>query len=51
MNYLTNVLGLDGGTAALLIRAERLQEKGQLRQALKYYEVVLLACPDAPKRL
>jgi hypothetical protein len=39
INYLNNVLGLDRGTAALLVRAERLQEKGQLRQALKYYEV------------
>jgi hypothetical protein len=46
---LTNVLGLDGGTAALLVRAERLQEKGQLRQALKYYEVVLSACPECPE--
>jgi hypothetical protein len=46
---LTNVLGLDEGTAALLVRAERLQEKGQLRQALKYYEVVLLACPECPE--
>jgi hypothetical protein len=49
MNYWTNVLGLDRGTAALLIRAERLQEKGQLRQALKYYEVVLSASPECPE--
>lgn len=33
--YFTEELGLDAGTAALLYRAERLQEKGQLRLALK----------------
>jgi len=42
-------VGLDRGTAALLFRAERLQEKGQLRQALKYYEAVLSTFPDCPE--
>lgn len=39
-------LGLDRDTAALLYRAERLQEKGQLRQALPYFQEVLATNPD-----
>jgi tetratricopeptide (TPR) repeat protein len=46
MAYLTESLGLDSGTAALLYRAERLQEKGQYKMALKYYQKVLQAKPD-----
>lgn len=34
-------LGLDRAAAALMYRAERLQEKGQLQQALRYFERVL----------
>ena len=46
MAYLRQELGLDTATAALLYRAERLQEKGQLQQSLKYYERVLRGKPD-----
>lgn len=46
MQFLTNVMGMDTTSAAMLFRAERLQEKGQLRQALKYYESVLSKCPE-----
>ena len=41
MAYLMNDLDLDRATAALMYRAERLQEKGQLQQALNYFERVL----------
>lgn len=41
MAYLMNDLNLDRATAALMYRAERLQEKGQLQQALRYFERVL----------
>ncbi len=40
------MLGLYQVTAILLYRAERLQEKGQLQQALKYYQQVLQKYPD-----
>jgi len=39
-------LGLDRETAALLYRGERLQERGQLRQALPYFQEVHAAFPD-----
>ena len=45
MGYLMTVLGMDQVSASLLYRAERLQEKGELRQALKYYERVLEKFP------
>ena len=44
MAYLMGDLNLDRATAALMYRAERLQEKGQLQQALKYFERVLATC-------
>ena len=46
MAYLRDVLRLDSTTATLLYRAERLQEKGQFKQALKYYHKVLQLKPD-----
>ncbi|CAJ1458320.1 unnamed protein product [Effrenium voratum] len=49
MAYLMNDLSLDRATASLMYRAERLQEKGQLQQALKYFERVLATqhCEEA----
>jgi tetratricopeptide (TPR) repeat protein len=44
--YLTKELGLDRSTAATLYRGERLQEKGQLKQAMYYFETVLKKYPD-----
>jgi hypothetical protein len=44
--YLTNQLGLDRPMAAMLHRGERLQEKGQLQQAVYYFERVLEEYPD-----
>lgn len=46
MAYLITDLGMDRPTAMLMYRAERLQEKGQLRQALRYFGRVLEAKPD-----
>eukprot|EP00927_Polykrikos_kofoidii_P003901 TRINITY_DN11566_c0_g2_i1.p1 TRINITY_DN11566_c0_g2~~TRINITY_DN11566_c0_g2_i1.p1 ORF type:complete len:323 (+),score=51.88 TRINITY_DN11566_c0_g2_i1:87-971(+) len=46
MAYLMNDLSLDRPTAMLMYRAERLQEKGQIRQALRYLEQVLSVKPD-----
>lgn len=45
MAYLAEELGLDRTTAAMLYRAEQLQEKGQLKQATKYFEAVLRKYP------
>ena len=45
MAYLTNELKIDKVSAAMLYKAERLQDKGQLKQALKYYERVLMKYP------
>jgi len=39
-------LNLDRPTAMLMYRAERLQEKGQLQQALRYFDQVLAVKPD-----
>jgi len=39
-------LGLDRPAAMLMYRAERLQEKGQLQQALRYFDRVLSSTPD-----
>jgi hypothetical protein len=47
--YLTNELGLDKLTAATLHRGERLQEKGQLQQAIYYFENVLKKYPECPE--
>lgn len=44
--FLTETMGMDKASAGLLYRTERLQEKGQLKQAIKYYESVLATCPD-----
>jgi hypothetical protein len=41
-----NEVGLDRSAAALFYRAERLQEKGQIKQSIKYFEVVLSRYPD-----
>jgi len=46
MNYFMNELGLDRTTAVLMQRAERLQERGQLSQALWYFQEVLLQRPN-----
>ena len=46
MAYLMGDLNLDRSTAALMYRAERLQEKGQLQQALRSFERVLATKPD-----
>ena len=46
MAYLIECLGLDNFTAGLLYKAERLQEKGKLKQAIKYYEKVLWSFPQ-----
>jgi len=46
MQYFQAELGMDAATAALMYRAERLQEKGQLRQALCYFKEVLRSKPD-----
>lgn len=46
MSYLMRELGLDRASARLLYRAERLQEKGQLEQALRYFAQVLATRPD-----
>lgn len=46
MQYLMGDLGLDQATAALMYKAERLQEKGQSRQALRYFKNVLETKPD-----
>lgn len=46
MAYFTESMGLDASTAALLYRAEHLQEKGQHKLALKYYQKVLQTRPD-----
>lgn len=46
MAFFMEDLNLDRPTAMLMYRAERLQEKGQLRQALRYFEQVLSAKPD-----
>jgi len=45
MAYLMNDLSLDRGAAAMMYRAERLQEKGQLQQALRYFDRVLASHP------
>jgi hypothetical protein len=46
MAYMKEELGLDHPTASMLYRAERLQEKGQLKQALQYFNKVLANSPD-----
>lgn len=46
MNYLMSDLNLDKPAAMLMYRAERLQEKGQLQQALRYFDRVLATNPD-----
>jgi len=46
MQYLVKGLGLDRTTASLMYKAERLQEKGQARQALLYYGKVLEVQPN-----
>mmetsp|Transcript_18120 Transcript_18120/g.44461 ORF Transcript_18120/g.44461 Transcript_18120/m.44461 type:complete len:180 (+) Transcript_18120:163-702(+) len=46
ITYMTAELGLDQPTAAMLYRAERLQEKGQLQQALSYFARVAERKPD-----
>jgi hypothetical protein len=51
MAFWTNVMGMDPASAALLYRAERLQEKGQVRQAIKYYESVLLKSPECTEAI
>jgi tetratricopeptide (TPR) repeat protein len=51
MAYLTEVLGLDANTAMLLYKAERLQEKGQYKLALKYFKTVLQAKPDCKEAI
>jgi hypothetical protein len=51
MAFLTNVMGMDPASAAMLYRAERLQEKGQLRQAIIYYETVLSKCSNCTEAI
>lgn len=51
MNYLQNDLGLDRAAAALMYRAERLQEKGQTAQACRYFREVLRLYPDCTEAL
>ena len=46
MAYYKGELGLDHPTATMLYRGERLQEKGQLKQALQYFNKVLSNAPD-----
>lgn len=45
MQYLMEELRLDRTSASIMYKAERLQERGQLRQALFYYNKVLEARP------
>lgn len=46
LNYYTHAFSIDDKTARLLLRGERLQEKGQLHQALVYFDHVLAICPS-----
>ena len=46
MAFLRDAIGLDPVSAGMFYQAERLQEKGQLRQAVKYYERVLQNYPN-----
>ena len=46
MAFLRDAIGLDPVSAGMFYQAERLQEKGQLRQAVKYYERVLRNYPN-----
>eukprot|EP00931_Biecheleriopsis_adriatica_P115839 TRINITY_DN91595_c0_g1_i1.p1 TRINITY_DN91595_c0_g1~~TRINITY_DN91595_c0_g1_i1.p1 ORF type:complete len:215 (-),score=40.62 TRINITY_DN91595_c0_g1_i1:108-752(-) len=45
LQYLKKEYGLDDIHAKILYRAERLQEKGQVDQALTYFQAVLAAYP------
>jgi len=45
LEYFKQQFGLDDAHAALLLRAERLQEKGQVDQALMYFQAVLRVYP------
>eukprot|EP00930_Biecheleria_cincta_P007252 TRINITY_DN108447_c0_g1_i1.p1 TRINITY_DN108447_c0_g1~~TRINITY_DN108447_c0_g1_i1.p1 ORF type:complete len:196 (+),score=37.19 TRINITY_DN108447_c0_g1_i1:59-646(+) len=46
IEYFRQELSLDLARAQLLRRAEKLQEKGQVQQALQYYREVLTAYPN-----
>lgn len=46
LHYFKTELGLDDTYARLLMRAERLQEKGEIAQALTYFQKVLDAYPE-----
>jgi len=45
IKHFTETYGIDDATAQLLYRAEKLQEKGQLDQALVYFKEVLQSHP------
>ena len=46
MAFLRDAIGLDPISAGMFYQAERLQGKGQFRQAVKYYERILLTYPN-----
>ena len=46
LEFFKEQYGLDDANARLLLRAERLQEKGQVDQSLAYFQQVLTAYPN-----
>lgn len=46
IEYFMTVIGLDRTAASFLYRAEKLQDKGQWKAAMKYYQKVLEIKPD-----